>query len=259
MRTASSSIATMRSRPRTSACTRSARRLPPIVRVAYAPKRSRSRATTCGHEAQRVELRVGVRQGGAGLAALVDDEVHVRGARVRAHPLAPRPDRRVDLLGREIGERRDGVGRVHDHLVLAPGGERRVQVGRGGRLGVRGVRGQRGVEVGHRAHPPAGRVRLAPVGAQRLHLGRRLPLVAGREGIALGVDGRRRARPSGPRSGAPARSPATIARSAGERIDADLSQARAPCPRARSRPPGRACRPRCSRRRGRGPRRTSAR
>ena len=46
--TASSSIATIRSRRRTSSCTRSPSRLPPIVRVAYAVKRSRSRAMAAG-------------------------------------------------------------------------------------------------------------------------------------------------------------------------------------------------------------------
>ena len=41
------------------------------------------------HEVQRVELRVGVRQRGARLAALVDEQVHVGARRVRAHALAP--------------------------------------------------------------------------------------------------------------------------------------------------------------------------
>ena len=46
--TASSSIATIRVRWRTSSCTRSPSRSPPIVRVAYAAKRSRSRAIAAG-------------------------------------------------------------------------------------------------------------------------------------------------------------------------------------------------------------------
>jgi hypothetical protein len=46
--TASSSIATMRSRRRTSSWTRSSSRLRPWVRSEYAVKRSRSRATAAG-------------------------------------------------------------------------------------------------------------------------------------------------------------------------------------------------------------------
>ena len=44
-----------------------------------------------GDEVQRVELRVGVRERGAALAALVDEQVHAggAGAGVDAHPLAP--------------------------------------------------------------------------------------------------------------------------------------------------------------------------
>ena len=77
----------------------------PACARAYAVKRSRSRATARGHEGQRVELRVRVRQRRAGLAALVDDQVHVGRAGVRAHALAPHAHRGLDLLGPELGQR----------------------------------------------------------------------------------------------------------------------------------------------------------
>ena len=49
--------ATIRSRRRTSSCTRSPSRLPPIVRIACAPKRSRSRATRRGRSRARRAAR----------------------------------------------------------------------------------------------------------------------------------------------------------------------------------------------------------
>ena len=64
-----------------------------------------------GDEVQRVDLRVRVRQRGAGLAALVDDDVHVGRAvlGVRAHPLAPHVERVAHLADLEVGERGDRV------------------------------------------------------------------------------------------------------------------------------------------------------
>ena len=71
-------------------------------------------------ERQRVELRVRVRERGAALAALVDEQVHAGGVGVGAHALAPARDRGGDLLGGEVGERGHGHGRVDDDL-LHPG------------------------------------------------------------------------------------------------------------------------------------------
>ena len=67
--------------------------------VAHRARRVRPRALALardvrGHEVQRVELRVRVRQRRAGLAALVDDQLHARARGVRAHPLAPGLDAR---------------------------------------------------------------------------------------------------------------------------------------------------------------------
>src|ERR1700755_1482303 len=87
--TASSSIATIRSRWRTSAWTRSASRLPPIVRTAEAPKRSRPRAAGGGDKVHGVQRPcVGGRRR-ARLVALIDDQVPARRVGVRAHPLPP--------------------------------------------------------------------------------------------------------------------------------------------------------------------------
>ena len=70
-----------------------------------------------------------MRERGARLLALVHDHVHIRRVRVRAHALAPDGHRGLDLVGRELGERVHGVGRVHDHLVRAERGPRAEQVG----------------------------------------------------------------------------------------------------------------------------------
>ena len=95
-----------------------------------------------GDEVQRVDLRVRVRQRRAGLAALVDDDVHVRRAvlGVRAHPLAPDVERVGDLADLEVGQRDDRVGRVDDDLVGAARGRDAEQVGLGERLGLRARR-----------------------------------------------------------------------------------------------------------------------
>ena len=186
--TASSSIATIRSRGGTSSWTRSPSRLPPIVRVgvggeALALARDRRR-----DEVERVELRVGVRQRRAALAALVDEHVHVGGVRVRAHPLAPaRPSRGATCSAREVGERsRPGCGRVDDHLVRAARRLRGEQVGVARRRAGRGASGdERRVEVRHDAHASsrACRARRRP-GRTRVHLGRRPVLVALGERVA---------------------------------------------------------------------------
>ena len=71
-------------------------------------------------ERQRVELRVGVRERGAALAALVDEQVHAgRRRRARASARA-RPRRSVAICSavRSASEV-TGVGRVDDHLLHA--------------------------------------------------------------------------------------------------------------------------------------------
>jgi hypothetical protein len=141
-----------------------------------------------GDEVERVELRVGVGERGAGLAPLVDDEVEVGRAVVRAHALAPGLDRDGHLAGPQLGQRHDRVRGVDDHLVPAAGGLRGEQVGLGVARRRLGVLEQRRIEVRHDAHAPARRVGTARAGADRVHLGRRLVLVALGEGIAGGID-----------------------------------------------------------------------
>ncbi|MDQ5832643.1 MAG: hypothetical protein M3550_06245 [Actinomycetota bacterium] len=58
-----------------------------------------------------------MRQRGAGLLALVDDQVQVGRTGVLAHALAPYPHCGLDLLGRDLGQRMHRVRRVDDHLV----------------------------------------------------------------------------------------------------------------------------------------------
>ena len=82
-----------------------------------------------GHEVERVQLRVRVRQRRARLAPLVDDQLQVRAVGVRAHPLAPDLDRRADLLDGQFRERQHGLRAVDDHLVRAGRGQRREQLG----------------------------------------------------------------------------------------------------------------------------------
>ena len=100
-------MATTRSRRRTSSWTRSASRLPPIVRVAYAPKRSRSRASAAGTKssanssALRALAAVGV----------LDGQVQRGGVGVGGHPLAPALDRGDHLLDRQRAQRVTGSAR----------------------------------------------------------------------------------------------------------------------------------------------------
>ena len=79
------------------------------------------------HEVQRVELAACA--AGAGLAALVDAEVHVRRAVVRAHPLAPDLDGRDDLLDRQLGERLHRLGALTMTSWRAARGERGEELG----------------------------------------------------------------------------------------------------------------------------------
>ena len=79
-----------------------------------------------GDEVERVELGVGVRQRGAGLAALVDDHVHVGGVRRgRACRARQASTAAADLLGGQLGQRADRLRRADDHLVGAGGGRAR--------------------------------------------------------------------------------------------------------------------------------------
>ena len=96
------------------------------------------------HEGQRVELGVGVLERGARGAALVDDQLHVGGIGVGAHPLAPGLHGGGDLLVGELRQRRRVLGRVDDDLVR-PG------------------RRPRGEEVRF-ARPPRGQQRVAAAG-----------------------------------------------------------------------------------------------
>ena len=146
-----------------------------------------------GHERQRVQLRVRVRQRGARVAPLVDDQVRVGGARVGALPLAPDADGCLDLLDVELRQRPDRVGRVDDHLVPArrrlAGEQVRLAAARAERVaGSLALAGQRRVAVRHHAHGPA------VAGGQSLQLGRRLLLVAGRERVVRRIDRRARGR-----------------------------------------------------------------
>ena len=85
-----------------------------------------------GDERQRVELRVGVRERGAALAALVDQQVHEGGVGVRAHARAPGLDGGRHLLRRvRSASEVTGHGRVDDHLLDAGGGLRGEEVGVG--------------------------------------------------------------------------------------------------------------------------------
>ena len=224
----SSSTATSRSLRRTSSVATSESRCPPIVRSWYAPVRSRSRATSAGTNDERVELSVRVRQRGAGIAALVDDQMQEGGAvGVGAHPLAPGGDRAGEPLLAQVRERRDVLRCVDDHLVRADRRLRREEVGladprrlaqrvdraRQPRLGGACVVAgpgllsgdQHRVEVGDRAGGPARGVGLAAVRAGRPDLGRRpvLAALAERAGLGgflacLGRRGRERVRALGP-------------------------------------------------------------
>ena len=172
------------------------------------------------HERQRVELRVGVRQRGAGLAALVHDHVHVRGRRVLAHALAPHAHRGLDLLGLELGERRHRprASSRSPRARRAPAARRtaparRVPRPAGPVPGVRLAGRQRRVEVRHHAHPPARAVRRAcrPGAGRRPRAAsgpRGPPRTGPRPGRSAARSGTRARRP-----GRVPRSPATITRS----------------------------------------------
>ena len=211
-----------------------------------------------GHEGQRVELRVRVRQRGARLPALVHDHVHVRRARVLAHALAPDRHRRLHLLGRQLGQRVHRVGRVHDHLVRAH------------------ARAVRRTGRARRGRRPAGRPRARPrparargrgsaprARASRASRARRRPRAARTAPAGCGPRGRRqRGRPRG-RSGraerdrarrpgaARARRPRSRAGPTAGRCAAQVTAA-SPSPRARCPPPRSAGRTPRSRARGRG-------
>ena len=134
-----------------------------------------------------------VRERGAGLAALVDDQVAAGAVRVRAHALAPRLHRGLHLPGVEVGQRGDRIGRVDDHLVVAGGRLGGEQVGVRVRLGLGGVGRQRRVQVRHRrgrsspacpAAPPFGRTAYTSGGVWSSW--------PGANGSRVGVDRRRR-------------------------------------------------------------------
>src|SRR5829696_3314286 len=142
-------------------------------------------------EAERIQLGVAVLEGGAGLASLVDDQLHVGGLlRVLAHSRPPAGHRGGELGVVQLAERREVTRDVDDHLVEAGGGgsaeEIRLPPARGGAqriprrrqaLAARGRRAARWIvrlalvesriKVGDGAEAPAGGVGLAarrPVG-----------------------------------------------------------------------------------------------
>ena len=76
-------------------------------------------------EREREELGVGVREGRAGVGALVDDEVDEGGVvGVGGDPRSPGRDRPVEPGRVEVGERAHVPRRVDDHLVGARGRRR---------------------------------------------------------------------------------------------------------------------------------------
>ena len=93
------------------------------------------------HEAERVELRVGVLERGPGVGALVDDQVHVGRVGVGAHPLAPGADRAGEPLRRQAGERGLVLRGADDHLVGAQSRLGAEQVGLAARGGAEGIDG----------------------------------------------------------------------------------------------------------------------
>ena len=113
-----------------------------------------------GHEAERVELGVAVLERGAGVGALVDDQVNVGGVGMGAHPLAPGGDGAGDLLVGELGQRGEVLGSADDHLVGAVGRLRAKQVGLGA-AGTGRERVDRAGETGLR-RPLGARPTLAP-------------------------------------------------------------------------------------------------
>ena len=154
-----------------------------------------------GDEVQRVELRVGVRERRAALVALVDDQVHARGARVGAHPLPPcahRGGQRRRARGRRASSpararsrsprgrpwpagRR--TGRARPRAAAAP--PRPTRPGRGW--------GRRG--PASRRRPPRARAAAPAACGPRGRAGTGRP-----RGRAAGADGRRTRRPAGPRA-----------------------------------------------------------
>ena len=185
-------------------------------------------------EGHRVELRVRVRQRRPGAVALVHAHVDERRFRVRAHALAPRLHRDLDLRGIELDERPHRLGSVDDHLVHALGRPCREQVGlaaaRVQRIPSRARRHaivprlERWVEVRHNPHAPPGPVGFPAAGPQREDLRRRHVLVPLQKRILRRVDRRRRL--DAPAAAGPARTLAGDDRAkAGQRVDAELGQA----------------------------------
>ena len=148
-----------------------------------------------GHERQRVELGVGVRQRGPGRLALVHDHVHVARLRVRADPLAPDAHRLRQAVRAEVEQRPDRLGPVDHHLVR-PG--RRA---RGEQLRLAAARLPAGSLDRAVARPPArGTCSAPPARASPARRARRRPAAARRppagvwsswpsqERVGLGVD-----------------------------------------------------------------------
>ena len=162
-------------------------------------------------EREREELGVGVREGRAGVGALVDAEVDEGGVvGVGGDPGSPGRDRALEPARVEVGERAHVPRRVDDHLVgpvggggleqlrLAHPGGAAERVGGAGQAGLVGRAradlvgsGQHRVEVGDRSLQPARAVGGSAAGPVRPDLGRGAILAALAEGTGRGGVGRR--------------------------------------------------------------------
>ena len=159
------------------------------------------------HEVERVQLGVRVRQRGAGLAPLVDDQLDVGAVGVRAHPLAPDLDRRR-RPARPVSSASDetGCGRVDDHLVRARRGGRREQVGRWRCAAARRRRASAPGTGWERRAPSSRACPAPPPWAERVDLRRRASSWPSANGSVCGSIGSARRRPTSRRRGASARS-----------------------------------------------------
>ena len=151
-----------------------------------------ARRPRAARRGQPGELRMRVGQRRAGVVALVDEGKADAAGVVRA--ALPGLGHEVERRARELGDRVDVLGPVHDDLLPL---ERRI-------------------EVRHDAHVPAGRAV-----AEQQRLGRRPVLVAGAERAVLALVRRDRRGAGPPRASGRDRDPA-----AGRRVKAEVGHAR---------------------------------
>ena len=159
-----------------------------------------------------------VRAAGPGLAALVDESVHVRKARLAGYcrASAPRGGDVREFVRRKAGNAQDMTRDVDDNLLAAPGGKdlerslwrrlrRRVE--------------KRGKEVREDAHAPPRPVLGALVAGDRERLWRSLDLVSLTERAVARIVGEPSARR---RSRSPAAGRSDDDQTAGDRVPADV-------------------------------------